>query len=233
MGKFLNPDSRFSEVMGHVIFFILTNVFWLLCCLPVVTFFWSSSALLDCINAYDRTGDPSAWRRFFPALRRDWKQGLLGGVLLEAFLGLAALSAYSLVVTDFPLKGLSWAGIGVAAVAWLCIAAYFPVLLAQFENTTLNLFKIACLIGLRHLPSTLLVLVTAAASVLLCSCSGYLMPLWSFGGFSLTAYGMNVVYRGVLVRYGARPYRSRGLHLSPPATEKPEIVKTETTEKEA
>lgn len=214
MGKFLSADSRFSEVMRHVIFFIVTNVLWLLCCLPVITFFWSSSALFDCIRTYDRTGDPDAWRRFFPALRRDWKQGLLGGVVLTAALALLLLSAYSLAVTDFPFRYLSGAGIVIVSVVWLCTAAYFPALLSQFENSTWGLLKISCLIGLRHLLTTVAVLLIAAASVLLCSMSGYLLPVWSFGGFSLTAYGMNMLYRRVLVKYGAKGYTPRGFRLS-------------------
>lgn len=213
MGKFLSIDSRFSEMMRHVMFFILTNILWLLCCLPVVTIFLSSGALLDCVNAYDRTGDPDAWRRFFPALRRDWKQGLLGGVLLEGVLVLMTLSVYSLTVTDFPFKGVSAVGIAIVGVVWFCIAVYFPVLLAQFENSTIGLFKVACLIGLRHLLSTLALFFILAVAITLCSVSGFLLPIWSFGGFSLTAYGMNLIYRRVLVRYGAKEYVPRGFRI--------------------
>lgn len=213
MGKFLGVKSRFSEVMRHVMFFILTNILWLLCCLPVVTFFLSSSALFDCINTYDRTGDTEAWRRFFTALGRDWKQGLLGGVLLEAVLALMLASGYSLAVTDYPFRTVSLVGLGILGVVWICVAAYFPALLAQFKNTTLGLLRISCLIGLRHILTTLVLVLMMAAAVVFCSVSGYLMPIWSFGGFALTAYGMNLLYRRVFVRYGATKYTPQGFRL--------------------
>ncbi|MBR1779951.1 MAG: hypothetical protein IJ751_00920, partial [Oscillospiraceae bacterium] len=83
-------------------------------------------------------------------------------------------------------------------------------LLAQFENTTLGLFRVSCLIALRHLVSTVLILALLLLTALAATAVWQLIPLWVIGGCSLVAYVVNIFFRRILVRYGAKPYHPKG-----------------------
>ena len=203
MRNILRVDSRFMEKMRHAMFFALVNILWLVGCIPIVSIGLSTTALYDCLLAYRRTKAPGEWKRFFRSIRRNWKQAVPAGILLELAGGLIALSIWSTGVTDLPAKLFFISGAGVAAVLWVCAALYFFPLLAQFDNSGPALLRTALVIGLCHFPSTLALLTMWMGAFFLCSASWYLLPLWSFGGFALTAYLTVFIYRRVFVRYGA------------------------------
>lgn len=203
MENILRADGRFMEKMRHAMFFVLVNILWLVGCIPVVSIGLSTTALYDCLLAYRRTKDPGEWRRFFRSLRRNWRQAIPAGILLELSGGLIALSLWSIWTTDLPAKLFFVSGTGVAAVLWVCAALYYFPLLAQFDNSGPALLRTALVIGLCHFPSTLALLALWVGAILLCAASWYLLPLWSFGGFALTAYLTVFIYRRIFARYGA------------------------------
>ena len=91
MRNILRVDSRFMEKMRHAMFFALVNILWLVGCIPIVSIGLSTTALYDCLLAYRRTKDPGEWKRFFRSIRRNWKQAVPAGILLELAGGLIAL----------------------------------------------------------------------------------------------------------------------------------------------
>lgn len=208
MAHFLNGDSKFTEVVRHLMFYGMTNVFWLLCCIPVVTIGLSTTAMFACLNAYGQTGDPDAWRRFFPALGRNWKQGLLMGVVTLLGWGLLALSALSVYATEIPAKPLFAGALLLAGWGLLTIVIYFFPLLAQFHNRTEAFVRISCVIGFRHFAATLLIAVYWAGGFLLCWLVPYLLPFWAVGGFAGAAGLINRLYHRIFLRYGAPAWKS-------------------------
>lgn len=68
------------------------NLLWLVCCLPVVTIGPATSAMHYVIGLYLHDASDEVVRPFFKAFRRDFRQGLLLGLLQ---LGLTALALFN------------------------------------------------------------------------------------------------------------------------------------------
>lgn len=203
MLNFLDSDSKFTAAIRRLMFYTLVNIFWLLCCIPVVTIGLSTMAMFSCLNAYAQTGDPDSWKKFFPALRENWKQGLLLWLLVLLAGAALALSAVSVSVTDIPGKPVFIGALVLAAVGFCSVAVYSFPLLAQFHNTIPEFIRISCIIGFRHIFSTILILLYGAVILVLCAMIPYLIPLWCFGGFAAAAGLINRLYHRIFLRYGA------------------------------
>ena len=203
MAGFLHSDSRFTMAVRQVMFFALVNIFWLLCCIPVLTIGLSTTAMFTCLNAYGATGDLDSWKAFFPALKKNWKQGLVLELLVVLAAVLLTASAVSVRVTDIGAKPLFWAVLALAGVGLASVAVYGFPLLAQFDNTTVEFVRISCIIGFRYLISTVFLLIYGAAVIFLCAMVLYLLPFWIFGGFAAAAGLINRLYHRIFLLYGA------------------------------
>lgn len=99
---------------------IMLNIFFLLCCIPVVTIPFAVSALVDVLLAIcqDRGSGPLRryWRTFFHFSRRTFAVG--GVLILLSGLLLWGLLIYLSAGTDNPLF---WLGCGVNAAALLLV----------------------------------------------------------------------------------------------------------------
>lgn len=209
MTSFLNEDSGFTTAVRHVMFFGITNVLWLLCCIPVVTAGLSTTALFTCLNAYGQSGDPDAWRKFFPAFRENLRQGLIMGIVAFLGCGLLILSGISLSISDIPAESVFVGALILAGCLLMMIVIYFFPLLAQFHNRISEFVRICCIIGFRHFAATLLIPLYWGAVIFLCWAIPYMIPFWMLGGFSLAFWLINRVYHRIFVRYGAPEWKRR------------------------
>lgn len=200
---FLNEDSGFTMAVRHVMFFGITNVLWLLCCIPVVTAGLSTTALFTCLNDYGQSGDPDAWRKFLPAFRANLRQGLIMGIAALLGCGLLVISGISVHIVDIPGKPFFVGAIILAGCLLLTILIYFFPLLAQFHNRISEFVRIGCIIGFRHFAATLLIPLYWGIVIFLCWVFPYLIPFWMLGGFTLAFWLINQVYHRIFVRYGA------------------------------
>lgn len=203
MAKLLDTDSKFTGAIRHWMFYAVVSIFWLLCCIPVVSIGLSTTAMFSCLNEYAKTGDADAWKKFFPAFRKNWKQGLLLGIAVLLVGVLLMMSILAVRETDIPGKPAFTSVLALAVAGFLSVAVYSFPLLAQFDNTTAEFIRISCIIGFRHLFSTILILLYAAAVLLICVMIPYLMPVWYLGGFAAAAGLINRLYHRIFRRYGA------------------------------
>lgn len=209
MSTFLSHDSSFTNAVRHFMFFALVNIFWMLCCIPVVTIGMSTTAMFSCLNAYQMTGSPDSWKKFFPTIKQNWKQSLLMGIVVILGVLMVLLSAYSIYVTDIPGKMFFAVVVGIAAAGVGIVALYFFPLLAQFHNTTGEFVRISLIIGLRHFVSTIAIVLFWIVVIFLCASSLYLIPIWIFGGIAFAAWLINRLYHRIFVRYGAPEWERR------------------------
>ena len=166
-----NPESALMITMSRITDLIFLSLFWLVCCIPVVTVGTSFAALYDSAYRTFRRNEKNAWQRFFKVFAVNWKAGIVPTVLFlpaVALLIKAVIGLWNLAVAGT----LSWvmfsAGAFVAVVVLGILSVLFPVL-SRFENSLLGLLKNTVFLALANLPRTVALGVLNAATLFLCA----------------------------------------------------------------
>ena len=144
---------------------MVLNVLWLICCIPVITVGPATSALC-CVSLKLARGEPTATvRTFFEALKQNFVQALL--------LGLIGLAGFAVAVVDWlfalsqqgSLRTLYFVvGVIVSAVV-LAYWAWVFALNAGFENSLVGTIKNALSLAFVEPGKTLLIWIAFAIPV--------------------------------------------------------------------
>lgn len=125
----IDPESRTVDGVSTLVLFILLNVIYLLCCIPIVTIGAATAALLEVMWRFADEDRGHLVRGYFSALRSGWRAASV--VYLATVLPLVVLVFVS--VFWFSLG----TGFSAAAGALYCAAAFLfgCTLVSRFDNT--------------------------------------------------------------------------------------------------
>lgn len=203
--KFFDYDSSVMLFMRRIGDFMLLNVLWIICSLPIVTIGVSTSAYYYCMLKIVRDTDSGIVGMFFHSFKDNLKQGTILTVILmavAAFFGLDFWACSRLDGQVFTaIKLLLCAMCGVLVVTAMYV---FPVL-AQFDNTIKNIIKNAFIMGVSHIVTTVILIIITAIPVAFAFLMPYYfllsMPLWLFGGVSVIVYFKTRLFVKVFDKY--------------------------------
>ena len=174
--KFWAIDSPVMRVLGRLGDIIILNMIFVVGCIPVITIGTSLSALYAVAMKMARGEDPSVWKEFWKAYKRNFRPATI------CWLVMAVIAI--LLFVDFRIIGVlkrssesmySIMRIVLAVILgmWMLMFQYLFPYIARFENTVKQTLKNAFLLMIRHLPWALLLLVILIASAL----SIYIIPV--------------------------------------------------------
>ena len=174
--KFWAIDSPVMRVLGRLGDIIILNMIFVVGCIPVITIGTSLSALYAVAMKMARGEDPSVWKEFWKAYKRNFRPATI------CWLVMAVIAI--LLFVDFRIIGVLKRGsesmysimrivLAVILGMWMLMFQYLFPYIARFENTVKQTLKNAFLLMIRHLPWALLLLVILVASVL----SVYIIPV--------------------------------------------------------
>ena len=165
-----NPDSGLMITMSRITDVIFLSLFWLMCCIPVVTAGASFAALYDASYRAFRENEKNTWKRFFSTFRDNWKSGILPTILfLLAGAGLmkAVITLWNLAVAG-SLSWMMFSALAFVAMVILGILSVMFPMLSRFENSFAALVKNTVLLSLANLPRTVVLGILNAITLLLC-----------------------------------------------------------------
>ena len=158
--------SSFGAFLRVLCDLMVLNVLWLICCIPIITVGPATSALC-CVSLKLARGEPTATvRTFFEALKQNFVQALL--------LGLIGLAGFAVAVVDWlfalsqqgSLRTLYFVvGVIVSAVV-LAYWAWVFALNAGFENSLRGTIKSGLSLAFVEPGKTLLIWIAFAIPVL-------------------------------------------------------------------
>ncbi len=158
MGKLFDPDSPAMRGISMFGTLVELNILWLLCCLPIVTIGASTTALYRMMFRL-RADQSCGVRDFIKAFLADfWKS-------TGIFLILVVFGVGTWLYLQIANQSVGMMQAGMTVLCFLLflllsfLASYAFPLTAFFENSVFGTLKNALAISLRHLPSSLLVLV--------------------------------------------------------------------------
>lgn len=198
----MNLNHIVVRALTRIFDFILLNVLWLVCSLPVVTIGASTTALYAVMMKIVANEEGYILQGFLDAFRRNFKQSTVIWLILLA-VG-AAIGTDFMIVRRMPgrLAAVGTILLGAAALIYMVEVIFVFPLVARFENTTFHMMKNALLIPAARLPFLALVMLVTGACVVLT----FLNPItilagaaiWNLIGVSLLTYANSFLLTGML-----------------------------------
>lgn len=169
MGDFFNPEKGIWSWLSTAVDIVGLSIAWLLLCLPLVTIGPATAALYHAVVLYVRPREQGAFKDFFLSFRKNLRVGVPATLVCLAA-GAVLAWGYAIVRQNgregagVVMLGLYYTLLFVPAgvLCWL-----FP-LLGRFEYEVGPLFAAALQLALRHLPTTVVVVLLTAETAAFC-----------------------------------------------------------------
>lgn len=169
-GGIFNPENGIYRSTEKLVDLFLLSVFWLVCCIPVVTIGPSTAALYNTVTRCIRGSERNSWGMFFRTFRASLKVGVLSTLsILPAAVILIFLQGLLYQTAGESTGYVLYVAYQVFLLLPLGIFCYvFPVL-SRFTFQTGGLLLNSSKLAIAHLPSTILLGMLLALAVWLCA----------------------------------------------------------------
>ena len=199
-----NINAPFWRFMDTLLRFTALNIVYLLSMIPIVTIGPARAALYSTMFAYDEHDDISLVREYCKRFKREFKQGLISGLILVALaaliiFGLAFWKTYDSNLSYGPLIALI-----IAAVAVTLIAEYLFPIQARFENPISRQWKLAAMFPWRAWPATLALLAIDVIALAVAWFVPFIRVLALLFGVAWAAYAKSLLLLWAFKRYGTQ-----------------------------
>ena len=197
-----NINAPFWRFMDTLLRFTALNIVYLLSMIPIVTIGPARAALYSTMFAYDEHDDISLVREYCKRFKREFKQGLVSGLILVALaaliiFGMAFWKTYDTDLSYGPLIALI-----IAAVVVTLIAEYLFPIQARFENPIPRQWKLAAMFPWRAWPATLALLAIDVIALAIAWFVPFIRVLALLFGVAWVAYAKSLLLLWAFKRYG-------------------------------
>ena len=179
MSNLFSMENPIFSFMSKACDVIVLSLVWIVLCIPIVTIGPNNTAMYYAVVKVIRRERGYLLREFFKSFKLNFKKGLIIGVVLTLFyiiLGFDLMWAWG-SLKNGGTKGSIIMGVFVAiAILVACFSLYVFPILSRFEMTIKQLVRASIFMAIRHLPSTIAMLVFTAAGFLIV----YILPVLFF-----------------------------------------------------
>lgn len=197
----LNFENPFFQFMNTLVEFIVLNILFLLCSLPIFTIGASITALYSTTMKYAKNEQGYVVRSFFNAFRKNFKQSTLIWIFLM-ILGSVLVFNISFWYTLGSILGtILFILIGVLLLCVYLTSLYVFPILVRFSNTTFQTLKNALLISLQNFRYTLVLLLINGLSLLFLYLFQPFTVFFFVFGLSFIVYIQSFIFIKVLKKY--------------------------------
>jgi len=183
-----NPIFRF---LGRVLDIAYLNILCLICCVPVITIGPSVTALYYSLLKIARGKESPIASMFFSSFKTNLKQGALLTALFAGFAILLITDIRAYNITDKANAAYIKTALYVVFALFAVVVSYTFPLLAQFDNTVMNILKYSVLLAICNFKYTFWVVLLNAIPVtvfiFLPELFLWTFPAWLTFGFAAIA----------------------------------------------
>lgn len=198
MGGLFNLDNPVWRFIGKLVDVALLNLLWIICCIPIVTIGPATTAMYYVTLKLVRDEEGYIVRSFFHSFKQNLKQGMIIGIimtLLAIFFVCDIYFYYQLKST--PGTFLMVFFFGIFLVYLLTLTYVFPIL-SRFDNSVKNTFINAFFMAIKHLPKSILMLITTVAILVI---TVFFFPPLILLGMALAAFLNSYLFVGIFDKY--------------------------------
>lgn len=205
-GNVFSQDSMLSIFLMKVGTIVLANIYFILCCIPLVTIGASITSLIRVCELINAKSDFHLTKVFFKTFKENFINAtfgwlIFGSIFAGCIYGIIGITRGEPGNLNAVLIGL----LGVVAFVDLIEITFFFPLLTHFENTIGNHMKNALLIGIINLWRTISVWIVWAipivAFVFSIELIRYLGWIWMVAGFTLFTIVSCEIFKKVFDKY--------------------------------
>jgi len=167
MGGIFRYDGPLMKMLSRIANLMMLSVYWVLCCLPIVTIVPSCCALYHAVAKVVRTDGHGVTKDFFMAFRSELKQGILLSLLVLATAALLMISlnlGWQMRATGW---GLAYLVIGLLIlIFWIFMVIFISPVLSRFQGGIGLLLRLALYFAMeKPLRSLFMAVLLAAMAV--------------------------------------------------------------------
>ena len=185
-------DNPIMHCIGRIADFIVLNLLWVVCSIPIITIGASTTALYTVMLKVVKNEEGYIARGFLKAFKENFKQSTLLWFVFLSLGVICILDIFALRVMPHKAAGMLQIVFLIVEALLVCGAVYAFALQARFVNTVKNTLKNALILIFARLPYTVLIMVITIGPVIATFLTirtiliGF--TLWFFIGVSLTAW---------------------------------------------
>lgn len=171
MSGFFSVDNPFFTFMGKLCDMMVISLVWLICCIPIVTIGPATTALYYVMVKVIRRERGYVFREFVHSFKENFKVGAISSLIMAVVVVILSID-YNFAKQLLEQKSKSGTVFFVIYCAIIligcCMLMFIFPILSRFTVTVKGLFKTSFFMSIRHLPTTILLLVIVAVSALAC-----------------------------------------------------------------
>ncbi len=204
LSRLFSHDSPFIQKINQIADFVLLNLCFLICCLPVFTIGAAFVSLYEASFSFVEKND-TGMGVFLQAFRQNLKTATLPFLLM---LGIGLFLAFDLWIVasiSLPFYGIIIVVLGFCLAVYLLMLTQFFMIQAKFRCTLRQLLRNSLLIAFANIFRTLSILVMTGFPILLLAIDAWVlmsvMPVFLLAYWSLIGYLGAKLMQKPFVRY--------------------------------
>lgn len=190
--KFLAIDSPVMRVLGRLGDIIILNMIFVVGCIPVITIGTSLSALYAVAMKMARGEEPSVWKEFWKAYKRNFKQATICWLIMAVVAILLFVDFRIIRVFQGSMYSVMRVILAIILGMWILMFQYLFPYIARFENGIFATLRNALLLAAVNIPFTIVITGLSVGSLIvtLFTSRSFVVAsiLWVFFGFAVLSY---------------------------------------------
>lgn len=162
MGGLFNLDNPIFTGIGKFVDIVLVSIIWLIVCIPIITIGPATAALYYVIVKVIRRDRGYIFREFFSSFKSNFKVGALATIILLILSFILYFDYQWANAVEGKSTYVFLAVFNLVAFLSICVGIYMFPVLSRFKVTLKQLIKTSLFMSLKHLPSTILIVLIVA-----------------------------------------------------------------------
>lgn len=200
--KFLAIDSPVMRVLGRLGDIIILNMIFVVGCIPVITIGTSLSALYAVAMKMARGEEPSVWKEFWKAYKRNFKQATICWLIMAVVAMLLFVDFRIIRVFQGSMYSVMRVILAIILGMWILMFQYLFPYIARFENGIFATLRNALLLAAVNIPFTIVITGLSVGSLIvtLFTSRSFVVAsiLWVFFGFAVLSYAQSFLLCRIL-----------------------------------
>lgn len=155
----MNTDSRIMNFLNRLGDMFILNIIYLASCVPIVTIGTATTALYYNTLKMAENRESYVWRDYWKSFRQNFRQATVIWIILLAVICILGIDSILIGGMSKALGSVTALIVIVLGIFLIMAGVYLFPVLARFDNTVKNTMKNALIMSIRHLPSTLIIVV--------------------------------------------------------------------------
>ncbi|KAB8125860.1 DUF624 domain-containing protein [Gracilibacillus oryzae] len=161
-------ENVFFRVINIFANFVLLNILWFVCCIPVITFFPATTAMYRVVHHWHKDGiDFGVTSLFFRSFKLYFKKSFIIGLGWLFVALILYLNGSILIRADFAGEMIVSLLFSFMCIVFVFISVYIFFIIERSQQSLLEIIKLAIILPISHLYSTLLCIILIVGFFLL------------------------------------------------------------------